>query len=153
MAKRASTSRWPDRACLHVAYGLTNGHARFYLVCGPTNGQARLHIVYGPTDSRSRLHVVHSRVQRRRSTTKKRPSTDNTDVWVRRGLVLERRAVEQRCGFLLPTAPCGPSEVEARGDSARLGSELADGLSVSVDVLPRTALSSCGPPSIEKYSE
>ena len=34
------------------------------------------------------------RVQRRRSTTKKRPSTDNTDVWVRRGLVLERRVAK-----------------------------------------------------------
>ena len=34
------------------------------------------------------------RVQRRRSTTKKRPSTDTTDVWVRRGLVLERRVAK-----------------------------------------------------------
>ena len=33
------------------------------------------------------------RVQRRRSTTKKRPSTDN-NVWVRRGLVLERRVAK-----------------------------------------------------------
>ena len=91
----ADTRRFADEVCpLYFKHRNWTSFARmmnmYDFVKTPDGAGARFrhaHFRRGADDERWR-------VQRRRSNTKKRPSTDNTDVWVRRGLVLERRVAK-----------------------------------------------------------
>ena len=91
----ADTKRFADEVCpLYFKHRNWTSFARmmnmYDFVKRPDGAGARFrhaHFRRGADDERWR-------VQRRRSTTKKRPSTDNTDVWVRRGLVLEKRVAK-----------------------------------------------------------
>ena len=91
----ADTKRFADEVCpLYFKHRNWTSFARmmnmYDFVKTPDGNGARFrhaHFRRGADEERWR-------VQRRRSTTKKRPSTDNTDVWVRRGLVLERRVAK-----------------------------------------------------------
>ena len=91
----ADTKRFADEVCpLYFKHRNWTSFARmmnmYDFVKTPDGSGARFrhaHFRRGADEERWR-------VQRRRSNTKKRPSTDNTDVWVRRGLVLERRVAK-----------------------------------------------------------
>ena len=91
----ADTKRFADEVCpLYFKHRNWTSFARmmnmYDFVKRPDGAGARFrhqHFRRGADEERWR-------VQRRRSTTKKRPSTDNADVWVRRGLVLERRVAK-----------------------------------------------------------